>query len=385
MHYFIFPSQDTWISSGSNKVTGTSFTDQNFGKDQILEIKKEFYNLSYDHSTRALIQFNLTDLQTKITQSLIPSASAKYSLRLYEAEGNQELSQEYKLIAHPISGSWDEGVGKFGDNPKVTNGCSWEYRFNKPNSTPIEWRDINNTRVYGGTFYSSSIAIAGNATSPTSGSQTFSYQSPDIDIDVTDIVNHWLDGRIPNNGLLLKFSGSQETDDKTFGQLKFFSSDTHTIYSPRLEVKWDDHKGYSTDETGSMSVLDLSGGTDIHLYMKGLRDYYRETDKVKFRVGARKRYVTKTFSDSYSVNSLTGSYIAEGSGSYSIIDTATGETIVPFSAHTSMSVDTTSNYFIQYMNGFHPDRVYRILYKLKYNDGQEIIYDEDFDFKIKRV
>ena len=84
-------------------------------------------------------------------------------------------------------------------------------------------------------------------------------------------------------------------------------------------------------------------------------------------------------------NSLTGSFIAEGSGSYSIIDTATGETVVPFSAYTSMSIDTTSNYFIQYMNGFHPDRVYRILYKLKYNDGQEIIYDEDFDFKIKRV
>tara|TARA_B100001778_G_C18602158_1_gene637792 strand:- start:1247 stop:2404 length:1158 start_codon:yes stop_codon:yes gene_type:complete len=385
MHYFIFPSQDTWISSGSNKIDGTSYTDQNFGKDQILEIKKEFHNLSYDHSTRGLIQFNLTDLQSKITQSLIPSASAKYSLRLYEAEGNRELSQEYKLIVHPISGSWDEGVGKFGDNPKVTNGCSWEYRFNKPNSTPLEWRDVNNTRVYGGTFYSSSIAIADNPYSATSGSQTFSYQSPDVNVDVTDIVNHWLDGRIPNNGLILKFSGSQETDNETFGQLKFFSSDTHTIYSPRLEVKWDDHKGYSTDETGSMSVLDLTGGTDVLLYMKGLRDYYRETDKVKFRVSARKRYVKKTFSDSYAVNSLTGSYISEGSGSYSIIDTATGETVVPFSAYTSMSIDTTSNYFTQYMNGFHPDRVYRILYKLKYDDGQEIIYDEDFDFKIKRV
>ena len=82
MHYFIFPSQDTWISSGSNKITGTSFTDQNFGKDQILEIKKEFYNLSYDHSTRALIQFNLKDIQDKISKGLIPSSSAKYNLRL---------------------------------------------------------------------------------------------------------------------------------------------------------------------------------------------------------------------------------------------------------------------------------------------------------------
>ena len=45
MHHFIFPTQDTWISSGSSKIDGTSFRDQNFGRDQILEVKKEFFNL----------------------------------------------------------------------------------------------------------------------------------------------------------------------------------------------------------------------------------------------------------------------------------------------------------------------------------------------------
>ena len=32
MHHFIFPNQDTWISSGSSNVTGESFRDQNFGR-----------------------------------------------------------------------------------------------------------------------------------------------------------------------------------------------------------------------------------------------------------------------------------------------------------------------------------------------------------------
>ena len=54
MHHFIFPSKDTWISSGSNKVTGEKFTNQNFGRDQILEIKKQFFNFSFDFPTRAL-------------------------------------------------------------------------------------------------------------------------------------------------------------------------------------------------------------------------------------------------------------------------------------------------------------------------------------------
>ena len=37
MHYSIFPTKDSWISSGSRKTDGESFTEQNFGKDEILE------------------------------------------------------------------------------------------------------------------------------------------------------------------------------------------------------------------------------------------------------------------------------------------------------------------------------------------------------------
>ena len=42
MHHFIYPNKDTWISSGSNKITGETETDQNYGKDQIIEIKNAF-------------------------------------------------------------------------------------------------------------------------------------------------------------------------------------------------------------------------------------------------------------------------------------------------------------------------------------------------------
>ena len=39
-----------------------------------------------------------------------------------------DLSTEYTLLASPISESWDEGIGKFGDNPATLEGMSWEYR-----------------------------------------------------------------------------------------------------------------------------------------------------------------------------------------------------------------------------------------------------------------
>ena len=116
--------------------------------------------------------------------------------------------------------------------------------------------------------------------------------------------------------------------------------------------------------------------------MKGLRESYKEGDRVKFRVGSRKRYVQKTFSTS--VQTQSGSYFHTGSALYAIKDIATDEYIAPFRSYTTMSCDTTSNYFIQWLDGFYPDRVYKIIYKLKYDDGQEQIFDNNFEFKVKR-
>ena len=164
--------------------------------------------------------------------------------------------------------------------------------------------------------------------------------------------------------------------------MKFFSRQSNTIFSPKLEVRWDDHKPCSGSNTGSMTAITASGQADNYLYMMDFKDRYKENEKVKFRVGARKRYIQKSFSTS--LHNVSSSYIAEDSGSYSILDVATGETIVPFSAYTSMSCDSKSNYFIQWLDGFPPDRVYKILYKLKYDDGQEQIYDNDFEFIVTR-
>ena len=373
MHYFIFPTKDTWISSGSNtSTTGVSERDQNFGQDPVLEIKKEFYNNSFDYQTRALVQFGGSDLNF-ISNSVVSGdiTSPKYFLRLYETEGTQDSSTEYKIAALPISESWDEGRGKFGDNPKVTVGCSFENRNNFPGSTEVTWSNAGVTTTNVGS----------------ASSQTFSYQSPDINIDVTNTVDQMFSGSIENHGFLLRFSGSQETDSSTFAQLKFFSRNTHTIYPPKLEVRWDDHIAASGSNTGSLSPINVTGTDDNYLYVKQLRDSYKETEKVKFRVGARKRYIQKDFSGSVQTNSPQ--YVPEKSGSYSIMDVATGETIVPFkdiddNVYTYLSCDVSGSYFTQWLNTFQPNRVYKILLKLTTNDNQEYIYDDDFEFKIVR-
>ena len=369
MHHFIFPTRDTWISSGSSTITGESFRDQNFGRDQILEVKKEFFNLSFNYPTRALVQFSgdeFTELSKSVADGTIAS-DAKYYLRLYEAEGNTEFSDtQYTLAAQPISGSWQEGTGKFSDNPKNTIGCSWENSSNILGGTATAWA------TPGGSVLSVSESL-----------QNFTAVSPDVNMDVTNMVNMWLQGQEENYGMLIRFSGTQETDSLRFGHLKFFSRNTHTIFSPKLEVRWDD----SSFSTGSLNELTMSGLTDNFLYMKGLRESYKVGERVKFRVGARKRYIQKTFSTS--VQTVTGSFITEGSGSYAIKNVATDEFIVPFediagTSYTKLSCDEKSNYFIQYLDGFYPDRAYKILLKLKYDDGQEQVFDDDFEFIVKR-
>ena len=373
MHHFIFPSQDTWISSGSNKVTGETFTDQNFGRDQILEVKKQFFNFDFDYPTRALVQFTGTEfneLSKSVAEGTIPS-DAKYYLRLYEAEGNSEFSDtQYILAIQPISQSWVEGVGKFGDNPKNTHGCSWD-NYSKPiGLSSNAW-----------------TSPGGDVLSVSSSTQTFSSETTDINANVTDMVNMWINGEENNFGMLIRFSGAQETDLIRQANLKFFSRNTHTIFSPRLEVRWDDHLPCTGSNTGSLTQITSSGLADNFLYMKGLREEYKVGERVKFRVGARKRYIQKTFNTS--VQTVTGSFIPEGSGSYAIKDVATDEFIVPFedidgNTYTKLSCDSESNYFIQWLDGFYPDRVYKILLKLKYDDGQEQTFDDDFEFIVKR-
>ena len=373
MHYFIKANQDSYISSGSDFITGESFTKQNFGQDQILELKRVYFNEQFLYPTRVLVQFDITELSSSLVKNEI--TNPQYFLRLYEAEGNRNLSSTYDLLAHPISQSWDEGIGKFGDTPRTTDGCSWKYRFNRRGDTFISWSNNDGTEALGASVVSEYYAT-----------QSFSYRTPDVEMNISPIVNFWLgQPAIGNNGLLLRFSGSQETEttgsDRKYGELKFFSSQTNTIFSPKLEVRWDDHKPCTGSNTGSLQALDMSGEADNFVYMKGLKQSYKPTETVKFRIGSRKRYIQKTFSTSY--QTASGSYIAEGSGSYSIIDIASGETIVPFSPFTSMSCDSVSNYFIQRFDEFEPNRVFKIIYKLKYNDGQEQIFDDDFEFIVK--
>jgi len=371
MHKFFYATKDATINSGSNVIDGTDFKDKNTGQDEILEIKKVFYDKSFKYPTRALVQFDTTEVQTFLTDNNIASNQYSASLRLWETGGTSGLSETYNVAAFPISENWEEGVGKELDEPKTTEGVSWNYKSNNPTAGEVSWT------TKGGTYILNDKVI-----------QSFSLESPDINMNVTSIVKEWLDGTNDNYGFILMLSGSTaepnqtyETDSGSFEDLKFFSRQTNTIYPPKLEIKWDDTVPATGDTTGSLIELDVSGNTENSLYPLHFKEAYKEKEIVKFRFGARKRYIDKTFSSS--IQTVSGSFIPHGSGSYSIIDMATNESVVPFSSYTTMSCDSTSNYFMQDLDTFEPNRAYKIIVKVKHNDNQTIIYDNDFEFILR--
>ena len=375
MHRSFFAVKDAFINSGSNLIDGTTYTDKNTGQDEVLELKKVFFDRSFHSPTRVLIQFNTDEIENYISSSVLPK-DYKIYLKMWEREGTSGLSETYDIAAYPLSQSWDEGIGKEADSPKTIEGVSWDYRKNKE-GVKTEWYTTSNlwtsnvpTGSAGGTY------IPGDEVT-----QSFSLSSPDIEMDVTTIANKWFGGENQNYGMLLRLSGSRETSSGSYEDLRFFSRQTNTIYAPKLELRWDDHLIVTGSTTGSLTPLDLSGQTENYLYQLHTREAYKETETVKFRFGARKRYIDKSFTTS--VQTVSGSYIPEGSGSYSIIDMATNEDVIPFSAYTTMSCDSVSPYFTQDLNTFEPNRSYKILVKVKHNDNQTLIYDDGFEFIIR--
>ena len=378
MHYFEFPTKDTTLYEQS--------ASMNTGLDEILEIRKDMNaDGSVIYVSRALLKFDLTYVSKSVSSGLITSGSqTKFYLNLWDAN-SKELNVAQTLYGYPVSQSWENGSGRFNFFPIVEDGASWKWKDN--GITKTQWNTVSGS---GGTWYSGS---AGQYS--LEASQSFTNEPADLRMDVTGIINNWIysGSNYPNEGFMVKRSGSignvdsnvEEGNTTRYGHFSFFSSDTHTIYPPKLEVVWDD----STWATGSLSPLTSANLEDTVLYMRGLRPEYKETSKVKFRVVGRERFPERTYSSTqYSTGYNTVKYLPSGSTYYEIKDAYTEDILIPFGDGTKVSCDTTGNYFNFWMDGLQSERFYRINYKVVNDSGSadETVqyFDEKHSFKVVR-
>ena len=386
MHYFEFGKRDATIYSG-----GTT-SSINTGLDEIVEIVKTVENDgSVSNVSRILIDFDYTTISQSIVDGIIPS-TANYYINLYDAT-SEELEAEQYVYAYMVSGSnWKQGTGKLDHDPVTDDGVSWRYR-DEENTTP--WV-TGSVLTDGGSWFTSSI----DGQYEVSSSYQLTFDKKDLRIDVSDMVkNHiYSSSAYPNRGFILKResisptdytfafdSGSDTTKDEAssdrFGNLKYFSRETHTIYPPKLEVVWDD----SSWSTGSLDALSGDDLGRLKVYFKNLRQEYKEGSKVKFQVVGRELYPTTAFSSSAA--ELTVKYLPSGSIYYQVKDAETEEEIIPFGTGSAISCDSSGNYFRLWMNGLQAERNYRFCIKVVSGSGsdEEInYYDDNYEFRVVR-
>jgi hypothetical protein len=340
--YKIFPEKDTFISSYRST--------QNFGRDEILEISNETEITSINADvTRALIQFPTSQIIDLVNNRISGSSFASY-LKLFLA--NATLPIDYTIFGYPISQSWDMGLGRSANDPITTEGCTWV------STGTINWD------VSGSDFI----------TNPFS-SQSFTYiDSKDINMNLTSITRLWYSGSIQNNGILLKLSSSIE--NSTIPLItKFFSMDTHTIYPPQLEFRWDDSL-YNT----TLTQLTASNFNSV---ISNNKAEFEEDTIYTFRLKSRDKFPARAFTTS---SVYLNTKALPSTTYWALKDVKTEEMIVDFDTnYTKVSCDNTSNYFKLYMNGLEPERYYQILIKTILSNGETIVIDDKSNyFKIVR-
>jgi hypothetical protein len=348
---------------------------RNTGLDEILEVSVKNSNtpLNYfvdpvptepllqDDLRRSVILFSNEDLDKIKT---FRTGSYQTNLRLYLATA-ENLNTTYDLEIASVASSWTMGTGKLADNPQTRNGVCW-YNTGSFVDASNNWPGASYYLTPGGGNWNIIIL-----------SQSFDYNSnKDINANVTTLVDEWFDQVHPNYGFIVKHPQAIENNPNSYIALSFFSVDTHTIYPPTIEMKWDD----SSYSTGSLSVIDNSN-TVITL-ANNTDSYKYGTEKYKFRINARDKYPTRTFTTSSIY--LTNKALPETS-CWAIQDVKTEDMVVNFDdVYTKISCDGTSSYFNMYMNGLEPERYYKVLVKTTLADGETFEVDNNLIFKVVR-
>ena len=364
------------------------FPEQNTGIDQILEISKiasgsQLNGIVQGNTTnsRILIDFGteITSLSQSIVDGEIPALnknnvkSGSVFLNLRAANAS-DLLQTYSIFAFPVSESWTNGGGNYSDTPIQTFGCSWYYRDSKDEAT--EWATGSAESVTDGVGATETEG-GGTYTTTVQASQTFTNESPDIRMDVTDIVKGWVEGDRPNHGFILKRRRTDEISGAIQGTLQFFSRETHTIYVPRLEVCFDDSAIGSSDNviTSNLYVP----------YIKNIKSKYTRDEIARFQIGVRPEFPAKTFQTSsffFTDNQLPVS------SSYEIYDAETEEILMKDeklfgNSKTKISTNVADGSFFDIrMDSFFPERYYRIRLKCRRSNDTQVF--SDFYFRVVR-
>lgn len=345
----------TILTASKDTTIYQAFPTVNAGLDEILEIGKvidqsiDFVSPSAysTGSARTLIQFNLP------TTASVSSGSRYYlNLKLANAE---KVKRNQTILVYMVSQSWDEGSGYFEQQPtNVNDGATWRQL-----GANVSWS------LAGGDFLTTSTSQSVSLTS---------YPMQDLRIDVTNILQPIVSQSLQNAfyGLALQFPIQDEQDKNNEGVIKVFSTQTHTIYQPTLEIAWDNQ----VFTTGSLKAIP---SLNVKISPSNLRETYTKGDIDRVTLIVRDQYPLKSFDSTLRYNNK---YYLPSSSYYSIVDVQSNTTVIPFDEFSKINTDTVSSYVILDTTSLYPGRFYKL--KLHIVSGQySKVVDTETLFKVE--
>ena len=389
----------------------------NTGADEIIEVASDFTPTSGPMTARSLIKFSNEDIFSNF------SPTNRYTLNLKIVQ-SMELADQVEIEVFPVSESWDNGKGRFSDREVIYPGASWSYR----NEEKETWSSVTPSEYDsgGGSWFHKYHDNLLDKEHTIDIIHRFEKNTSDVSLDITELVNFWNTSMIENNGLILKF---KDDTKKRCGNLKFFSTNTNTIYRPHLEVgvydfKFDPYE-YTTDsvnfnesgsldsgsfdsgsldsgslDSGSLDSGSLDSGSldtpsdnqlpklpknlaevtskDLVLFVEDINESYSKKDIQRMNVGVREKFPKKKFTNKmrYASSNITKNDIY-----YSVVDAETEEVVIDYSNFTKISCDKDGHFFKFNFNCLSRGRLYKFIIKLE-SDGTTRQFDEKRTFMV---
>ena len=226
--------------------------------------------------TRALIHFNTDKLTSLIEDKTYPDTSKlKHMLKFWNVSdinlpkincpfpdqnrtAERERATSFELILFLVPQPWDAGRGfDFTPTPDLEGnrayseyGSNWYY-----SDTTTRW---NTPGVF-------------SDDTPIIGRQHFDFGNEQFGVDITDTVNKFIDGTLPNYGLGISFASEYESiTDPVSQYVGFFGNRTNTFFEPYLETTYDDtikddRLNFFLDKPNRLYFYANIGGNNVNL------------------------------------------------------------------------------------------------------------------------
>lgn len=253
--------KDTTITN-AYRYNRTRAKNANMGASDILEIYS-IYGQSVSgtmEKSRILIQFPISDIiADRNEKNISASGSCQFILRLSNAPHGDSTIDNITMTVSPLSRSWTEGVGLDMEEYTDVGYANW-LSASKADGWLNEGGDILSSSFDG---YIENV-------------------SDDLQIDITSLVEEWIAGTTPNNGMLIALTSSLEDGSESYYTKKFFARRSQYFYKrPVIEARFDSSIKDNRRSFYASSNLKNSGDNNNTLFLyNSVRGEYKNIPSV---------------------------------------------------------------------------------------------------------